>query len=246
MMIENYKYKYKSKNKWIFVPNEDCVRKGQRILAHFAKRVDLPEYFFHYAKGGHIAALHAHLNNEFFFKIDIKNFFYSISRNRVVAVLQHWRCGGSYLLAQWSCVANPYPGVPPFVLPIGFVQSPLLASLVLMRSPVAKAIERSRSKGVEISVYLDDVIGSHQDPETLCDAYKDILRRCEEAKLIPNTGKLMPPDKAIVAFNCNLTKGVAEVTEDRVAKFLSEARSSLAYDSFQRYRRRVASANTAS
>jgi hypothetical protein len=242
-MIENYKCKFKSRNKWIFVPNDRCMRKGQRILDYFANRVDLPDYYFHYAKGGHVAALHAHLNNELFFKIDIKNFFYSISRNRVVTVLRHWHCGGSYPLAQWSCVANPYPGMSPFVLPIGFIQSPLLASLVLMRSPVANAIDRSRSNGVEISVYLDDVIGSHQRAETLRDAYEDILRACVEAKLVPNAEKLTPPSKAIIAFNCNLTKGTAEVTEERIAKFLSEERSPLAYDSFQQYRQRVASAN---
>ena len=221
------------------------IRKGQRILGYFENRVDLPQYYFHYAKGGHVAALHAHLENEFFFKIDIKNFFYSISRNRVAAVLQHWRFGGSYLVAQWSCVANPYTGMPPFALPIGFVQSPLLASLVLMRSRVADAIERSRSEGIEISVYLDDIIGSHQNAETLRGAYEGILQACVEANLIPNAEKLTTPTRAIVAFNCNLQRGLVEVTEDRIAKFLSKKRSPLAHESFQQYRQRVESRNTA-
>jgi hypothetical protein len=86
-MIENYKCKFKSRGKWIFEPNERCVEKGRRILGYFKGRIELPCYYFHYAKGGHVAALHAHLKNRFFFKIDIKKFFYSISRNRVVPVL---------------------------------------------------------------------------------------------------------------------------------------------------------------
>jgi hypothetical protein len=34
-MIENYKYKYRSRGKFIFVPNERGKRKGQRIIRFF-------------------------------------------------------------------------------------------------------------------------------------------------------------------------------------------------------------------
>src|ERR1700730_10557998 len=184
-MIENYKFMYRTRGKYIFVPNERCVRKGDRILYFFSKHVDFPDYYFHYAPGGHVAALHAHLKNEFFFKIDIQNFFYSISRSRVTRAMRDWGYQGAGTLAKWSCVANPLPG-PAYVHPLGFVQSPLLASLVLMRSPVAAAIHRARAKGIEISVYLDDFIGSHETEESLKDAYNDILHSCVDANLIPN------------------------------------------------------------
>ena len=157
-MIENYKFKYRSRGKFIFVPNARGERKGRRIIKFFSKRVDFPEYFYHYRPGGHVAALHAHLQNALFFKIDIQNFFYSIARMRVTRALRHWGFPGAGTLAKWSCVANPAAG-PDFVLPIGFVQSPLLATLVLMQSPVAAAIERANAAGVLISVYLDDFIG---------------------------------------------------------------------------------------
>ena len=65
-MIENYKYKYRSRGKFIFVPNERCERRGRRMLEFFSKRVDFPEYFYHYKKGGHVAALHAHIENRLF------------------------------------------------------------------------------------------------------------------------------------------------------------------------------------
>jgi hypothetical protein len=58
-MIENYKFKYRSRGKWFFVPNEKCERRGRRMLGFFKKRVVFPNYMYHFKKGGHVAALHA-------------------------------------------------------------------------------------------------------------------------------------------------------------------------------------------
>ena len=99
-MLINYGLRYKTRGRWIFVPTEQCERKGRRIIkffSHFA----FPNYFYHYTPGGHIAAIHAHLQNKNFFKIDIQNFYYSIARMRVTRALRgtviraqtHLRCG---------------------------------------------------------------------------------------------------------------------------------------------------------
>lgn len=241
-MIENYQFKYRSRGKIIFVPTERCERKGRKIISFLYRRVDFPDYFYHYKTGGHIAALHAHLANTLFFKIDIQNFYYSIARMRVTRALRSWRYPGAGTLAKWSCVVNPFPG-PRHVLPIGFVQSPLLASLVLMKSPVSQAIERAIANGVCVSVYLDDFVGSHIDKGVLEVAYNDIRETCAAAGLIPNPGKLTAPSEAITAFNCDLKHGSAEVTDARVEKFLGGAPSALSRAAFQNYRQRVASRN---
>ena len=241
-MLENYKCKFRSRNKFIFVPNERSVRKGRRILKFFSK-FEFPDYFYHYKSGGHVAALHAHLDNKLFFKIDIQNFYYSIARMRVTRALRSWRYPGANTLAMWSCVSNPYPG-PKHVLPIGFVQSPLLASLVLMKSPVADAIERAIKNGVCISVYLDDFVGSHNDLAVLQAAYDDICSACVAAKFVPNVTKLLPPSAAITAFNCDLTEGSVLVTGERVAKYYASATRTPETDvAFERYRKLIASAN---
>ena len=134
-MIENFKYKYTSRGKVVFVPNERCERKGRRIIRHF-RGIEFPPYFYHYRSGGHIAALHAHLENRFFFKIDIQSFYYSIARERVTRALRRWRMQGARTHAMWSCVANPVPGAKPrYVLPIGFVQSPLGARSGSVQEP---------------------------------------------------------------------------------------------------------------
>jgi hypothetical protein len=239
--IENYEYKYRKRGKWIFVPNERSKRKGERILKYFS-RAKFPSYFYHYQPGGHVAALHAHLHNGLFFKIDIQNFYYSIARMRVTRVLRNCGFAGAHTAARWSCVVNPLPG-PRHVLPIGFVQSPLLASFVLMKSPVSDAIERAIDNGVCISVYLDDFIGSHNDNGVLTGAYDDIRNACVGAGLIPNAGKLVPPNAAITVFNCDLAHGAAEVSQARIDEFLERPRDNISTAAFQAYRQRVESQN---
>jgi hypothetical protein len=242
-MIINYDFKYRSRGKWFFVPNEKCERRGRRMLAFFKKRVAFPDYMYHFKKGGHVAALHAHLNNKLFFKIDIQNFYYSIARMRVTRALRHWGYPGAGTFSMWSCVKNPLPG-PPHALPIGFVQSPLLASLVLMKSEVADAIDRAIAKGVCISVYLDDFIGSHDDLVVLTETYEDIRNTCVTAGLIPNPRKLVAPSVAITAFNCDLKQGSALVTPARVAEYFARNdRTPLSDAGFVQYEGLVSSQN---
>ncbi len=245
-MIENYKFKYRKRGKFIFVPTEQCERKGRRIIKFFSKRADFPDYFYHYKSGGHVAALHAHPHNKLFFKIDIQNFYFSIARMRVSRALRSYAYPGANTLASWSCVRNPVAPAPGHVLPIGFVQSPLLASLVLMKSPVADAIERAIQNGVCISVYMDDFIGSHDDEALLLAAYIDIRDASVAAGLIPNAQKLVPPSAAITAFNCDLKYGSAIVKPDRIARYEASPNRTTASDAaFIEYCERVASENKA-
>jgi Reverse transcriptase (RNA-dependent DNA polymerase) len=242
-VIENYKFKYRTRGKFIFVPNERCERRGRRMLKFF-KHVEFPSYFYHYEKGGHVAALHAHIKHKLFFKIDIQNFYYSIARMRVTRALRAWGYPGAGTFSKWSCVVNPIAGGPKHALPIGFVQSPLLASLVLMKSDVTDAIERAVANGVRISVYLDDFIGSHDDGELLREAYIDIRNTCVAAGLVPNPMKLVPPATAITAFNCDMAHGSALVRADRIAKYMaSHKRTALSDASFDQYRLLIAADN---
>ena len=243
-MLENYKERFRTRGKYIFVPNDRCKRKGKRIIEFFNKRMDFPDYYYHYKKGGHVAALHGHLNNRLFFKIDIQNFYYSIARMRVTRALRSWGYPGAGTLAKWSCVANPIAAHPRHVLPIGFVQSPLLASLVLMKSPVTGAIERAIANGVTISVYLDDFVGSHSDEAVLLAAYTDIRDTCASSELVPNAAKLTPPAAAISAFNCDLSYGRAEVTPDRINRYLASTDRTVQSDAaFAQYVSRISARN---
>jgi len=243
-MHQNYEFSFRKRNKFIFVPNEDSVRKGEKILRFFEQNVTFPDYFFHYRKGGHVAAIHAHIGApRFFFRLDIQNFFYSISRNRVAAALHDAGFVKARTYAKWSCVKNPLSIGPQYALPIGFIQSPALASLVLAKSPVRYAIERAMTQGVKVSVYLDDLVGSAVDQESLTDAYNDLVSSFYAANLKPSATKIAPPSLAITAFNCEIRQGFAAVTAVRAAEFHSTARSTEATLAFDAYCRSVEVAN---
>ncbi|MBX3520467.1 MAG: hypothetical protein KF835_10685 [Xanthobacteraceae bacterium] len=207
------------------------------------RRISFPPYIYHYRPGGHVAALHEHIQNHLFFKIDIQNFFYSIAKERVARALRKTKLLSSGHLAKWSCVRNPYLGGARYVLPIGFVQSPIVATLVLLQSDIARAIERAITSGVTISVYLDDFVGSHNDRPTLQAAYEDVCAAIVAARFVANVEKLTPPENAIVAFNCDLTHGETDITEKRMQKFLAGDPTGASIAAFDQYRQRVTSRN---
>jgi len=235
-MFLNYQFSYQKGERFIFVPNDEANRKGERLLDFINKKDIFPPYFYHYKKGGHVAALHNHLNGNFFFKIDIRRFFYSISRNRVSSALHDIGFDKARTYAKWSSVRNPYEDGSSYVLPIGFLQSPILASLVLLRTPIIRAIERAQSRGVHISVYLDDFIGSGVDEITLRGAYEDILDALDDANFRISCEKLSGPADAIEAFNCDLRQGFCEVSDARVQNFYSKSPSPFSSAAFEAYR----------
>jgi hypothetical protein len=238
-MLENYNLRFETRGKFVFVPNRECNRRAGRLLA-FGSTLELPDYFYHYRRGGHVEALYRHLEFSYFFRIDLKNFFYSIGRNRVARLLRQYGFSGSArTYAEWSSVRNPYSDGPKYALPIGFKQSPLLASLALWRSAVASAIEEVLHRGVFVSVYFDDLVGSSDDADQLRAAYDGIRDACFQANLVVNPEKLTAPSDAIVAFNCDLTQGRAEVTPERIKKFAEEDRGPEATRSFNEYCERV-------
>lgn len=174
MPFENYKETFEFRNKRIFVPTDETNRRGEVLLRFVARNVRFPRNFFHYRRGGHVAAIHGHLTQKYFFKVDLQKFYYSIARNRVARGLHEFGFKKARDYAKWSCVKNPY-GNPAYSLPIGFIQSPALATIVLMRSPIMEAIEESAKTGVIASVYLGDIVCSSDDYGALSAAYERLL-----------------------------------------------------------------------
>jgi hypothetical protein len=137
-MIENYKCKFKARGKFIFVPSVLCDKKAKRLLS-FGASLELPHYFFHYRPG-----IASSSGKQAFFRIDLKNFFYSIGRNRVARLLRRHRFpGNARTYAEWSTVRNPY--------------------------------QDALNRGVLVSVYFDDLIGSSSNMEHLQVTYDGIL-----------------------------------------------------------------------
>ncbi len=132
--IWSHKYELKS-GLWIFQPTESCVERGKEIKKAIERKWTPPCYFFHLLPGGHVAALYAHQPNQFFVHLDISKFFNSINRSRVTRSLKHffnYSTSRAYTLD--STVKHPNKSTLTYMLPYGFVQSPILASLALRYS----------------------------------------------------------------------------------------------------------------
>ncbi|WP_425310556.1 reverse transcriptase domain-containing protein [Falsirhodobacter halotolerans] len=187
--------------------------------------------------GGHVAALHLHRHNQYFGKVDLKNFFYSIARNRVSRALQNIGIRRSGHYARWSCVRNPY-GHPRYALPLGFVQSPVLASLVLCLSEAGKCLE-SMHADVTRSVYMDDISFSGSTPEVVNEAIDLFSQAISRSELFLNPEKTILASESMLIFACHIENSKTYVTQDRINTFYSTQRSVESAAGFEAYRASV-------
>lgn len=240
ILFENYSAKFLHRNKYIFIPGNEANRRGEVILRFIDRKVTFPKTFFHYISGGHVAAIHRHISHAYFFKCDLEQFFYSISRNRVAAALRQFGFHDARDYAKWSCVRNPYQD-PSYSLPIGFIQSPALATLTLMKTPVIKTIEEGEKLGIFTSVYLDDIVCSGNDLETLTSFSNSLLDTINLANF--SAHKIIAPSSEIRVFNCSVKQGYANVSDDRIQRFIAEQRGAGPTQAFERYCEKVREKN---
>jgi Reverse transcriptase (RNA-dependent DNA polymerase) len=231
--IPNFEFSYRSKGKPVFVPTSIGRRIGYEVKAEVEANYDFDPIYFHLRRGGHVAAMHHHRDHLFFARIDISRFFYSVSRRRVQSVLDRIGIANARFYAKWSTVANPY-GDPPYALPYGFVQSPILASLVVATSQVGDhLIELAGTVG--IGVYMDDISLSSNDEGELTKAYQSILATLESDGFQVGADKLRAPAGVIDIFNCNLTHGQTSVRDERIKQFYASGPDQASEDAFIAY-----------
>lgn len=230
----NCAYSYKNgRGKPVFVPSEDGRKIGRDLKRKVERRFDPPAYFFHLRDGGHVAAIHTHRSRRYFARVDIENFFYGVSRNRIIRALRALDLPGTERYAKWSTVKNPF-GAPSYALPYGFVQSPILASLVLAQSPLGVFLGEL-SKFVTVSVYVDDIAISGNNRRVLERAYKKVRRKVLESNLKINEAKCAAPGLEVELFNCHLTHLQTLVTDVRRDEFYSQQRSESSEAAFAAY-----------
>jgi hypothetical protein len=240
--FENFAYSFKNdKGKPVFVPTDRVCRIADELVPLVKAQVQFEPHYYHYKKGAHVAALHAHRSHRYFARIDLKNFFYSIGRNRVKAALKEIGVSSAEHYAKWSTVRNPYED-PRYALPYGFPQSPLLATLVLHLSALGTAIA-DLPPGILRSVYLDDIALSADDLGGLTGAFAELKAAVAAANFTLNDEKVREPAEQINLFNCDLTHGSSTVTEERVAVFYAGEVTGTGAAAFERYREIVAAGN---
>lgn len=210
--------------RWVYCPNDETRVYGKKILKITLRRWNIPPYYFHLLKGGHVQALTKHMNSEYFATIDLKDFFGSVSRTRITRALKPI-CG--YDLAREiakrstiKALSEKYPHS--HHLPYGFVQSPLLASISLFDSTLGKLLHKLYgSHNVIVSVYMDDIVISSRNKENLIHIFDEILMATKKSKFNINEIKTLPVAASVTAFNIELSHGLLQVTESRFQKFSS-------------------------
>ncbi len=231
--IPNFDYSYVRKTKPVFVPTKIGRRIGNELKKAVEAAYTFDSIYFHLRRGGHVAAMHHHRDNHLFARIDISNYFYSISRRRVQSALDRAGVGNARFYAQWSTVVSPF-GDPRYALPYGFVQSPILASLVVATSALGQHF-LGLPTSVTVGVYVDDISFSSDNAIDLQQAYDATLAVIAADGFAVSANKLRPPAPAIDIFNCDLAHGRANVTKDRINAFLADSPNQEAEDAFVSY-----------
>lgn len=208
----------------MFVPTEDSIISGRRIKAAIENLWNPPSNYYHLRNGGHVAAIKLHCQNTIFIHVDIKNFFGSINKSRITRCLKkffifdHARC-----IANESTVRIPGSTPPAFMLPFGFVQSPILASLCLSYSTLGKTLRKlSSHKDVKVSIYMDDILISMNNSAHASAILDRVKRAAKRSNFVFNAKKQEGPAEQITSFNINLSHDNTEIDEKRFLKFYAD------------------------
>lgn len=178
-----------------------------------------PDYFFHLRAGGHVRALQVHMGQTSFLHLDIQDFFGCVNRSRVTRCLSpHFGYTNARQMANDSTVQHPVD-LGKYMLPYGFVQSPLLASLAFAHSKLGSCLSKLKEDGYCVSVYVDDIIISAESDSALNERWPDIQSAAESAKFPLNPTKMQGPGPMVAAFNIELSHGSLRLRSGRLNEF---------------------------
>lgn len=208
---------------WVFVPTDNNIKYGKFVKKAIEEKWQPPRNYYHLRDGGHVRALKSHLQNKYFIRLDISNFFGSINRTRITrCVKQIFSYDISRRIAIDSTVRLPEVSEIRYILPFGFIQSPIIASLCLYHSRLGSYLENLGRKGLMVSVYMDDIIISGDNEKCLHIILEEIRGIADKAGFPLNLNKEEGPSHRITAFNIHLSHNYLEITQDRMEEF-SEA-----------------------
>jgi Reverse transcriptase (RNA-dependent DNA polymerase) len=207
--------------RWVFVPSAATVALGKEIKRAVQMHWTAPAYFYHLQAGGHVAALKAHLGSTSFLRVDIEDFFGSINKTRVTRCLKtRFSYAKARTWANGSTVRIPHEEPARYIVPFGFVPSPIIASLCLDDSALGSALRKLAASGdATVSVYVDDIIIS-ADEQQKCESALDSLKAAAaKAQFVLHATKQQGPGPSISAFNVELAHSSLDVTPARLADF---------------------------
>lgn len=225
-MIPQWKTRFELKpDGWVFVPTAASIQTGQEIKRAIESRWTPPPNYYHLLAGGHVEAIRSHTNNSWFIHLDIKNFFGSINRSRITRCLKNlFGYERAREIANISTVIHPKCGE--FILPFGFVQSPIIASICLHKSALGSCLRSLQTDGFTVSVYMDDLIISSATLDGAHKALADINHHAARSGFQLNREKEEGPAPKITAFNIDLSASQIAIDPTRLKAFSEALESS--------------------
>lgn len=130
------------------------------------------------------------------------------------------------------------------MLPFGFVQSPIVASICLFKSGLGRHLGTlAKSKDAVVSVYMDDIIISLKEKPLASQVVADVKKAAVKSNFELNDAKEEGPSDEITSFNINLSHNHLAITSERIIQFASDYAN--ADNDFQRegFKRYIASVN---
>lgn len=223
-MAQKWSNKYQRKpGRWVFEPTDEYRQLGREIHKAVREVWRPPSYFYHLRDGGHISALGRHAKKKYFVRFDIEDFFGRVTQTRITRCLkQYFSYQDSRRMALDSTVRHPTEEGR-WILPYGFVQSPILASLALSKSRLGAALEKLHKKrAFAVSVYVDDIILSHDQMEVLATESGLLVAAAEKSRFDFNPEKSEGPSESITAFNIQLAHENLEILAARMERFSAQ------------------------
>lgn len=167
-----------------------------------------------------MAAARRHRDAPFVASLDLQRFFDQVSRSKVHRALKrlHFSHTDAWEMACDSSVNKPAP-CSGYSIPFGFVQSPLVASIVLAQSRLGKAINGLRGDGIEATVYVDDITLSDPSLAALNDAIDTLRSAATASGFSFNEAKTQPPSGRTTGFNIEFGSGHMKLVTERLAEF---------------------------
>ncbi len=218
-----WQHKYEmAPGKWVFVPTEESRVEGNRIKKAIESRWFPPSYYFHLRCGGHLAALYSHIESQFFLRLDIQDFFGSVNRSRVTRCLKNFfDYDEARRMANASTVKHPSLSGN-IILPYGFVQSPILASLALFNSALGSCLDRfNKQQKIFVSVYMDDIIVSSKNSDSLIEVQAELEQAAKKSRFDFHSEKKEGPALKVTAFNINISNNELLITNQRMFDFIN-------------------------
>lgn len=205
--------------KYAFEQTDEALEAALPHIIRIERAWRAPHYFYHFRRGGHVAAIRRHLSNQWFGKLDLRRFFEQVTRNRIIKRLTAigYCLKDAESFAILSTVNTRGDGK--FVLPFGFVQSPLLASLDMDKSEFGRALAQLRKADKTVTVYVDDVIVSDACEAGVNEALDELRTAAALTHYQINEEKSQAARQTVTAFNIDLTNGDIAVNAKRLAEF---------------------------